>query len=58
MAAAAAARVRESVWPGGRVPLVLTIPVVDSGKIMRFSVPPHLMAQKRAMDRARGRRRR
>lgn len=47
-----------SAWPGGKVPAVLTMRVVDSGRLIVHAIPPHLIAQKRAQDRARGRRRR
>jgi hypothetical protein len=45
-------------WPGGKVPAVLTMRVVDSGRLIVHAIPPHLIMQKRAQDRARGRRRR
>lgn len=47
IAAKAKDRPRESVWPGGRVPDVLTMRVVDSGKIIRWSIPKHLRPRKR-----------
>lgn len=47
-----------SAWPGGKVPAVLTMRVVDTGRLIVHAIPPHLIAQKRAQDRARGRRRR
>lgn len=47
LAAEAAARPRESVWPGGRVPEVLTMRVHDTGQILRFSIPKHLRRRKR-----------
>ena len=46
MAAEAKARPRESVWPGGRVPDVLTMRVHDTGKVIRYSIPKHLRRRK------------
>lgn len=40
-------RPRESVWPGGRVPEVLTMRVHDTGQILRFAIPKHLRRRKR-----------
>lgn len=47
LAAEAAARPRESVWPGGRVPEVLTMRVHDTGKVIRYAIPKHLRRRKR-----------
>lgn len=47
MAAKAKERPRESVWPGGRVPDVLTMRVHDTGQILRFAIPKHLRRRKR-----------
>lgn len=46
LAAQAKARPRVSVWPGGRVPDVLTMTVVDTGRVLRFSIPKHLRRRK------------
>lgn len=42
----------------GPVPAVLEIRVVDTGKVHRYAIPPHLAAQKRAQMKRRGPRRR
>jgi hypothetical protein len=42
----------------GPVPAVLEMRVVDTGRIIRYAIPPHLQAQKRAQLKRRGRRRR
>lgn len=39
-------------------PAVLEIREVSTGKVRRYAIPPHLAAQKRAMDKRRGPRRR
>jgi len=39
-------------------PAVLEMRVVDTGRVVRYAIPPHLAAQKRAMDKRRGPRRR
>lgn len=40
------------------VPAVLEMRVTSTGKVIRYAIPPHLAAQKRAMDKRRGPRRR
>lgn len=39
-------------------PAVLEMRVVDTGRVVRYAIPPHLAAQKRAMNKRRGPRRR
>lgn len=49
---------REAWSRANPVPAVLEIREVSTGKVRRYAIPPHLAAQKRAMDKRRGPRRR
>ncbi len=47
LAAEAAARPRESVWPDGKVPFTLVMIETQNGKVHRFTIPKHLRRRRR-----------
>lgn len=49
---------REAWSRANPCPAVLEMRVVDTGRVIRYAIPPHLAAQKRAMNKRRGPRRR
>lgn len=54
--AAEAAKEREPLppaWPGGRVPAVLTMRVVDTGRLIVHAIPKHLMRRPGTRGKAR-----